>query len=204
MFAVAVILLEIFLPAIVFGCFPRRRLMERPVVKIVRSLLTLPFVFWVVKAHLTMMEIINYNIISGRFLHDERIYAGGAFDQGGLFKLGILVFFAFMGVVSMLGLHRMWLKALPLFVTRILRFTAVGLLVLEIGPLFLYHWHLYRYVAVMGITFYRIVGFICGGILFAEIMALARFLWRTPPVASAKTTEDAETASRPRKDDGER
>ena len=185
MFAVAVMLLEIFLPAIVFGCFFRRGLMERPAVKIVRSLLTLPFVLWVVKAHLTMMEIINYNIISGRFLHDERIYAGGAFDQGGLFKLGILVFVAFMGVVSMLGLHRMWLKALPLFVTRILRFTVVGLLVLEIGPLFHYHWHLFRYIAAMGITFYRVVGLVCGGILFAEIMVLGFYSAFCSPTSNA-------------------
>lgn len=41
-----VIVLEILLPTVVLGCFRRRKYMEMLDIKIIRSILTLPFLFW--------------------------------------------------------------------------------------------------------------------------------------------------------------
>ena len=40
-----VIVLEILLPTVVLGCFRRRKYMEMLAIKIIRSILTLPFLF---------------------------------------------------------------------------------------------------------------------------------------------------------------
>ena len=87
-----VIVLEILLPTVVLGCFRRRKYMEMLAIKIIRSILTLPFLFWVVQAHLTIIKMINDMILSGYFLQDRTIVFGGAFDQPGLFKQGVLMF----------------------------------------------------------------------------------------------------------------
>lgn len=145
-----VIVLEILLPTVVLGCFRRRKYMEMLAIKIIRSILTLPFLFWVVQAHLTIIKMINDTILSGYFLQDRTIVFGGAFDQPGLFKQGVLMFYALMGVVSILGLHRMWLKSAPPILTRILCCVTGCMLVLEIGPLIVYHWYLFRYIAANG------------------------------------------------------
>ena len=147
-----VIVLEILLPTVVLGCFRRRKYMEMLAIKIIRSILTLPFLFWVVQAHLTIIKMINDTILSGYFLQDRTIVFGGAFDQPGLFKQGVLMFYALMGVVSILGLHRMWVKSAPPILTRILCCVTGCMLVLEIGPLIVYHWYLSRYIAAMGLT----------------------------------------------------
>ena len=167
-----VIVLEILLPTVVLGCFRRRKYMEMPAIKIIRSILTLPFLFWVVQAHLTIIKMINDTILSGYFLQDRTIVFGGAFDQPGLFKQGVMMFYALMGVVSILGLHRMWVKSAPPILTRILCCVTGCMLVLEIGPLIVYHWYLFRYIAAMGLTLYRVVGLVCGGILSVEIVAV--------------------------------
>ena len=167
-----VIVLEILLPTVVLGCFRRRKYMEMLAIKIIRSILTLPFLFWVVQVHLTIIKMINDTILSGYFLQDRTIVFGGAFDQPGLFKQGVLMFYALMGVVSILGLHRMWLKSAPPILTRILCCVTGCMLVLEIGPLIGYHWYLFRYIAAMGLTLYRVVGLVCGGILSVEIIAV--------------------------------
>ena len=86
------IVLEILLPTVVLGCFRRRKYMEMLAIKIIRSILTLPFLFWVVQAHLTIIKMINDMILSGYFLQDRTIVFGGAFDQPGLFKQGVLMF----------------------------------------------------------------------------------------------------------------
>lgn len=78
-----VIVLEILLPTVVLGCFRRRKYMEMLAIKIIRSILTLPFLFWVVQAHLTIIKMINDTILSGYFLQDRTIVFGGAFDQRG-------------------------------------------------------------------------------------------------------------------------
>lgn len=166
------IVLEILLPTVVLGCFRRRKYMEMLAIKIIRSILTLPFLFWVVQAHLTIIKMIDDTILSGYFLQDRTIVFGGAFDQPGLFKQGVLMFYALMGVVSILGLHRMWVKSAPPILTRILCCVTGCMLVLEIGPLIVYHWYLFRYIAAMGLTLYRVVGLVCGGILSVEIIAV--------------------------------
>lgn len=69
-----VIVLEILLPTVVLGCFRRRKYMEMLAIKIIRSILTLPFLFWVVQAHLTIIKMINDTILSGYFLGCNEIF----------------------------------------------------------------------------------------------------------------------------------
>ena len=67
------IVLEILLPTVVLGCFRRRKYMEMLAIKIIRSILTLPFL---VQAHLTIIKMINDTILSGYFLQDRTIVFG--------------------------------------------------------------------------------------------------------------------------------
>ena len=98
-------------------------------------------------------------IVSGRFSSKYRfdlIYSGGAFDQGGLTKLVILIFATELLVVLCYALavsisRSRWWCVVCIVMTMVFFIAPVGMNLL-------YSWELARYIAVMGITPKRIEG----------------------------------------------
>ena len=98
-------------------------------------------------------------IVSGRFSSKYRfdlIYSGGAFDQGGLTKLVILIFAMELLAVLCYALavsisHSRWWRVVCIAMVLVLFIAPVGMNLL-------YSWELARYIAVMGITPKRIEG----------------------------------------------
>lgn len=98
-------------------------------------------------------------IVSGRFSSKYRfdlIYSGGAFDQGGLTKLVILIFATELLVVLCYALavsisRSRWWRVVCIAMTLVFFIAPVGMNLL-------YSWELARYIAVMGITSKRIEG----------------------------------------------
>ena len=99
------------------------------------------------------------DIVSGRFSSEHRfnvIYSGGAFDQGGLTKLVILIFATELLVVLCYALavsisRSRWWRVVCIAMTLVFFIAPVGMNLL-------YSWELARYIAVMGITSKRIEG----------------------------------------------
>ena len=97
------------------------------------------------------------DIVSGRFSSEYRfnvIYSGGAFDQGGLTKLVILIFAMELLAVLCYALavsisHSRWWRVVCIAMVLVLFIAPVGMNLL-------YSWELARYIAVMGITPKRI------------------------------------------------
>jgi hypothetical protein len=98
-------------------------------------------------------------IVSGRFSSKYRfdlIYSGGAFDQGGLTKLVILIFAMELltllcYALSVLISRSRWWRVVCIAMTLVFFIAPVGMNLL-------YSWELARYIAVMGITPKRIEG----------------------------------------------
>ena len=105
------------------------------------------------------LNLMAYGMISFRFFSERRfdtVIAGGAFDQGGLVKLAILILV--MEVVAALG----YILSMSIIRPRWLRIACViaffAAFAVPVGATLLYSWELARYIAVMGTTPLRIVG----------------------------------------------
>lgn len=115
------------------------------------------------------------DIVSGRFSSEYRfnvIYSGGAFDQGGLTKLVILIFAMELLAVLCYALavsisHSRWWRVVCIAMILVLFIAPVGMNLL-------YSWELARYIAVMGITPKRIEGALLSVLfLFVPMACLA-------------------------------
>ena len=114
-------------------------------------------------------------IVSGRFSSEYRfnvIYSGGAFDQGGLTKLAILIFAMELLTVlcyalSVLISRSRWWRVVCIAMVLVF-------FVAPVGMNLLYSWELARYIAAMGITPMRIEGALLSVLfLFVPMACLA-------------------------------
>ena len=113
-------------------------------------------------------------IVSGRFSSEYRfnvIYSGGAFDQGGLTKLAILIFAMELLTVlcyalSVLISRSRWWRVVCIAMVLVF-------FVAPVGMNLLYSWELARYIAVMGITPKRIEGALLYGFIFVRAYGLS-------------------------------
>ena len=98
----------------------------------------------------------NWSICHDGIQRFNVIYSGGAFDQGGLTKLVILIFAMELLAVLCYALavsisHSRWWRVVCIAMVLVLFIAPVGMNLL-------YSWELARYIAVMGITPKRIEG----------------------------------------------
>ena len=130
------------------------------------SVVLLPVVLIGLCAVCASIDFFKSNVLSGRFITDERIVTGGALDQGGLLKVAFVLVLSLAFHLSVLAMQRMWLKMPPRWFRIVLYVPLAGLLIPQIGLWVSYHWYLIRYIHAMGWTFDRFQGLVYGMALF--------------------------------------